>query len=199
MPIDPFDPYAFIPGASAGVERDDYDPGDYEDRFPEHSEWFAPEYTGPSSPTINIPGAPGLDLPLFEAPTFAQATSDPGYEWRLQSGMDALQRSAAAKGVLRTGGTLADLVKFGQNFASNEYANVFNRALAGYSASNEARRAMFEPLLAQWQARANAEQAKGLAAFDLAQFLYGKRLDVAMQKEQWRQDQYNDPIPEMPD
>jgi hypothetical protein len=56
-------------------------------------------------------------------------TTDPGYAARLQMGIDAIQKSAAAKGTLLTGGTLKDLTQFGQDFASNEYDKVFNRAL----------------------------------------------------------------------
>jgi hypothetical protein len=56
-------------------------------------------------------------------------TTDPGYAARLQMGVDAIQKSAAAKGTLLTGGTLKDLTQFGQDFASNEYDKVFNRAL----------------------------------------------------------------------
>jgi hypothetical protein len=68
----------------------------------------------------------------FVAPTGATEMNDPGYQFRLQQGMDALQRSAAAQGNLLTGGTLKDLTNYAQNYASNEYSNVYNRALTEY-------------------------------------------------------------------
>lgn len=52
---------------------------------------------------------------------------DPGYQFRMQQGADALQRSAAARGGLMNGGTAKALTEYGQNFASNEYQNAYNR------------------------------------------------------------------------
>lgn len=52
---------------------------------------------------------------------------DPGYEFRMAEGQKALERSAAARGGLMGGRTLKDISRFGQDFASNEYTNVYNR------------------------------------------------------------------------
>lgn len=52
---------------------------------------------------------------------------DPGYNFRLQEGQKALERSAAAKGGLQTGGTLKAISRYGQDYASNEYQNAYNR------------------------------------------------------------------------
>jgi hypothetical protein len=60
-------------------------------------------------------------------------TSDPGYEARLKLGTDAVQRSAAARGNLLTGGTAQALNGFAQDYASNEYGNAYNRALNNYT------------------------------------------------------------------
>lgn len=53
--------------------------------------------------------------------------ADPGYQFRMQQGQDALQRSAAARGGLMSGGTLKALSDYGQNSASQEYQNAYNR------------------------------------------------------------------------
>ena len=53
--------------------------------------------------------------------------SDPSYQFRLQQGQDAIQSSAAAKGGLLTGATLKALQNYGQESASQEYSNVYNR------------------------------------------------------------------------
>ena len=53
--------------------------------------------------------------------------SDPSYQFRLQQGQDAIQSSAAAKGGLLTGATLKALQNDGQESASQEYSNAYNR------------------------------------------------------------------------
>jgi hypothetical protein len=63
----------------------------------------------------------------FTGPTAADMTADPGYQFRVQQGLDALERSGAARGVSRTGGTIKDFIDYGQQAASQEYGNVFGR------------------------------------------------------------------------
>ena len=53
--------------------------------------------------------------------------SDPSYQFRLQQGQDAIQSSAAAQGGLLSGATLKALQGYGQNMASQEYSNAYNR------------------------------------------------------------------------
>jgi hypothetical protein len=59
--------------------------------------------------------------------TLADFTADPGYQFRMDEGMKGLQGSAAARGGLLSGGTLKALTKYGQNYASGEYQNAYNR------------------------------------------------------------------------
>lgn len=56
-----------------------------------------------------------------------QFQQDPGYNFRMSEGMKALERSAAARGGLLSGGTLKDTQRYGQDLASQEYQNAFNR------------------------------------------------------------------------
>lgn len=56
-----------------------------------------------------------------------QFEADPGYAFRMSEGMKAIERSAAAKGGLLSGSTLKGITRFGQDTASNEYTNAFNR------------------------------------------------------------------------
>jgi hypothetical protein len=53
--------------------------------------------------------------------------ADPGYGFRMSEGMKALERSAAARGGLLSGATLRGVQRFGQDLASQEYQNAFNR------------------------------------------------------------------------
>jgi hypothetical protein len=64
-----------------------------------------------------------------------QFQADPGYGFRMAEGMKALERSAAARGGLLSGGTLRGVQRFGQDLASQEYQNAFNR----YQAERTAR------------------------------------------------------------
>lgn len=52
---------------------------------------------------------------------------DPSYQFRLQQGQDAIQSSAAAQGGLLSGATLKALQNYGQESASQEYGNAYNR------------------------------------------------------------------------
>jgi hypothetical protein len=64
-----------------------------------------------------------------------QFQADPGYGFRMSEGMKALERSAAARGGLLSGGTGKALTRFGQEMGSQEYQNAFNR----YQAERQAR------------------------------------------------------------
>jgi hypothetical protein len=65
----------------------------------------------------------------------ADFEADPGYGFRMSEGMKAVERSAAARGGLLSGSTLRGIQRFGQDLASNEYTNAFNR----YQISRNAR------------------------------------------------------------
>lgn len=58
---------------------------------------------------------------------------DPSYQFRLSEGLKALDRQAAARGGLISGGALKAAQGYGQSMASQEYQNAFNRlsSLAG--------------------------------------------------------------------
>lgn len=55
---------------------------------------------------------------------------DPSYQFRLGEGMKALDRTAAARGGLISGGALKAAQRYGQDYASTEFGNAYNR-LAG--------------------------------------------------------------------
>lgn len=56
-----------------------------------------------------------------------QFTADPGYGFRLAEGQKALERQAAARGGLISGGALKAAQRYGQEMGSQEYTNAFNR------------------------------------------------------------------------
>jgi hypothetical protein len=84
----------------------------------------------------------------FGAQQFEQ---DPGYAFRQSEGMKALERSAAARGGLLSGGTLKGIQRFGQDLASQEYGNAFNR----YQTERAARLNPLQSLMGAGQSSAN--------------------------------------------
>ena len=76
-------------------------------------------------------------IPLTDYQQFGmqQFKADPGYGFRMSEGMKALERGAAARGGLLSGATLKGVQRFGQDLASQEYQNAFNR----YQAERQAR------------------------------------------------------------
>lgn len=74
-------------------------------------------------------------------PGYQFNASDPSYQWRLEQGQKALERSAASKGQLLSGGMLKSLAGYSQGMASQEYGNQFGRAMGlaglGYNAASQ--------------------------------------------------------------
>ena len=68
-------------------------------------------------------------IPLTEYTPFGmdQFKADPGYAFRLSEGQKALDRQAAARGGLISGGALKAAQRYGQEMGSAEYTNAFNR------------------------------------------------------------------------
>lgn len=56
-----------------------------------------------------------------------QFQQDPGYAFRLSEGQKGLDRQAAARGGLISGGALKAAQRYGQDMGSQEYTNAFNR------------------------------------------------------------------------
>lgn len=54
-------------------------------------------------------------------------TADPGYNFRLTQGIQALDKSAASRGNLLSGGALKGITRYGQDMGSQEYAAAYNR------------------------------------------------------------------------
>lgn len=57
-------------------------------------------------------------------------TTSPGYQFRFGEGQRAVESGGAAKGLLMSGGTLKDLVRFGQGVAADDFNDQFNRQMA---------------------------------------------------------------------
>lgn len=99
-----------------------------------------------------------FDMTKFEA--------DPGYGFRMQEGMKALENSAAARGGLLSGATLKGVNRFSQGLASQEYQNAFNR----YQIERNARLNPLQSLMGAGQTATNQlTGAMGQAGQGMAQ------------------------------
>jgi hypothetical protein len=103
--------------------------------------------------------------------SFGQADfeQDPGYGFRQAEGMKALERSAAARGNLLSGSTLKGVQRFGQDLASQEYQNAFNR----YQVERSAKLNPLQSLMGSGQSATNVmTSAAGQAGQNQASNLY---------------------------
>jgi hypothetical protein len=74
---------------------------------------------------VNAPNDQFQQAPRFDF-NYSQI-SDPGTQFRLQEGLNAMNATAAARGGLMSGNALRAGQEYGQNLASQEYQNAFNR------------------------------------------------------------------------
>jgi hypothetical protein len=95
---------------------------------------------------------------------------DPGYAFRQAEGMRALERSAAARGGLMSGNTLKGIQRFGQDLASQEYGNAFNR----FQIERAARLNPLQSMMGSGQSAANVMTgATGQAGSNIGQMQLG--------------------------
>lgn len=73
----------------------------------------------------------GLQRDLLSG-DFSSFKESPDYQFRLQQGLQGLERGAAARGRLYSGGQQADLINYNQGMASQAFGDFYNR-LAGLS------------------------------------------------------------------
>lgn len=86
-----------------------------------------------------------------------QFQQDPGYAFRLKEGQQALDRQAAARGGLISGGALKAAQRYGQEMGSQEYTNAFNR----YQAERQARLGPLQAMTGMGQTTAQQIGAAG--------------------------------------
>lgn len=102
---------------------------------------------------------PSAATPSYQPFGVKQFQTDPGYQFRMSEGLKALERSAAARGILSSGQTLKDITRFGQDTASQEYQNAFSRYMLE---TERRRRETLDPL--EYQIGLGQAAASGQAA-----------------------------------
>lgn len=113
----------------------------------------------------------------FTPPSPESLANDPGYQFRVRSGQQALEGSAAARGGLLSGGAMRGLTEFGQQLGSQEYQQAYGRALG-------------ENQLAYGRALAGNEQRYGRASTG-NQDQYNRALQAWQAQQGLQQTQYN--------
>jgi len=91
--------------------------------------------------------------------TMADYQADPGYAFRLSEGLKGLEQTAAARGGLLSGNALRGAQRFGQDLASQEYQNAYNR----YTGEQATQRNALAGLAGQGQTTANTIGQSGAA------------------------------------
>jgi hypothetical protein len=89
---------------------------------------------------------------------------DPGYAFRMSEGMNALNRSMAAKGLGVSGANVKGALRYGQNLGSQEFGNAYSRALDEYNARTARSNTGYNRLAALGQVGQTANTAIGSAA-----------------------------------
>jgi len=75
------------------------------------------------------------DLSSGFMPANYMSEMDPGYNFRFGEGMKALERKMSASGMTQSGAAQKAAVRYGQDYASNEFMNAFQRYQTGRNAT----------------------------------------------------------------
>ncbi len=145
-------PYLDQLAASIGQGFGSYAPSTY---TPER--YTAPTYTAPTYEAAKP----------FVAPDPNKVREDPGFQFELGQGVDAINRTGAARGTLLTGGTLKDAESFGQGLAATRAGEQRDRALQEYSLAETLRSQAFDRNASNQFAQAQFNSQAGFNASQL--------------------------------
>lgn len=101
----------------------------------------------------------------FVAPDDVTMQNDPGWKFRQKTGQQEFLNSAAAKGLGRSGGTMKDFINYNQEAASQEYGNVYNRALGEWNTDYGAKLGTYQTNTANAANVYNTNANQGLTAY----------------------------------
>lgn len=138
-----------------------------------------------------FPKAPTSDLPAFtpgeayKEPNYADALSDPGYQFEASEGQRQLEQSAAARGVLNGGGTLKDVNAWGQNFATQRVNDVRDRSVNNYLLNYQTQKVdpykyAYQNALDTFNGKYGTWQTQSQVAQRYEEDMWNRRLQVGM-------------------
>lgn len=148
-------------------------------------------------PMLSLPDLP--DLPTLEryedfvpetwkSPNPNDIYNDASYQFRFNEGMRPIETSRAAQGLTRTGATLKALSRYGQNFASNEYDRIYNRAADSYDRTNNSK---YQAWVGNRQNRLDAYDRSRSNVLDTYDRTVNKARDEFAPRMKWAELQYN--------
>jgi hypothetical protein len=88
---------------------------------------FDPYMTTGNAAYGSLGALQGLGTDADRQAAMSRFQTSPGYDFRMQQGLDAIDRSAAARGSLMSGQTIKAAQEYGQGLASQEYGDYYNR------------------------------------------------------------------------
>ena len=124
----------------------------------------------------DVTGAQDRAGKMLDAGLYSGFESDPGYQFRLQQGEQAINRAASARGGRYGGATLKALQEHGQGLASQEFANFSARRqaeLSGAGMSDAQRAGLLTDQAARTDAAAQAGAQNRFSAGQNLAGLYG--------------------------
>lgn len=185
-------PGPYVPSGQTPYQLDPLNPGQHPptqlpDPGAAGGDWFA-QNMPPSDPSQgaltgsfgsglsggDFQGGGGASAPTggyygqFVAPTDVTMQNDPGYRFRLDEQRKGITNSQFGKGMGLTGGALRSLAQYQGDLASQEYGNVFNRALQGDTFNRDTAFGNQDRALNSFVASSNAslgQQQAGLNAY----------------------------------
>lgn len=147
----------------------DFRPGSYSGAWAPDTSWWV------DAPRFDFQFQPFTQT--FTAPTMEEAQNEPGYAFARDEGLRAITNSAAARGLVRSGGNLKALASWNNALASQNYGSVYDRRFGEFKTlldiyrDNENRRfdiakAQYEPTFKSWSGRMDVLGGAAKAAFD---------------------------------
>lgn len=80
-------------------------------------------------PYITLGGNAVGTLNALNSGDYSAFHADPGYQFAFNQGLQGLDRSAASRGSLYSGGHSADLIRYGQGMADQQYGQFYQRLM----------------------------------------------------------------------
>lgn len=90
---------------------------------------YDPYRTGGTAAQNQVYRLLGLQGADAQNEAYGQFRTDPGYQFQLDQGIGAIDKSAAARGNLNSGATLKALQQYGQGMADQSYGNYLQRLM----------------------------------------------------------------------
>ncbi len=113
---------------------------------------------------IGAGGPAATPFGSFTPPDVNQLNTDPTYQFDLAQQQKAIQRGAAARGTLLTGGLQTKLQENASGVAGQHYGDIFNRALQSYGTNRDTNQQNFGQSLGAYNAGLGAFNANTSAA-----------------------------------